>query len=186
MTTPKPTDIPGVGLPQPEPGSVAARIRAQLMIADFGVADVSGKLNIIGGGFQTVPRILLAPGAAPVMPGHAIIATFEVPPDLGTDEFSITLVLEDPTGPLQIPDPITGNSQALRISHVIPSAPLQIPGLPKKTLHSRAQVVLNIAPGLPVQAATLYAWVLEVDGYRTDQWRAEFWVTAEQQGPVLG
>lgn len=154
-------------------------MRALLLIADFANAE-SGKLNVIGGGWQVTARSL--EGNQLIVPPQAVVAMFEVPPEFINQQFSVTLVLEDSRGnPVELPGP--AGPQALRIGHVVSAPPSNIRGVPPGRVPGRAQIMVNIHPGLPLSADELHTWVLEVDGYRNPQWRTSFYVLPDPTAP---
>jgi hypothetical protein len=180
-----PSSLPA-GLGDPSPGSLAASARASVLIADFANIDGGGKLNVVGGAFQLVGRAPFVPGMPLGIGAMTVVAIIDVDYAHAGEQFSVVLTLKNSANePVQVPGPVEGQTQALRISQVATAtAGDQVP----KDAHLpiRCQVVANIGPGMPLEPSSQYYWELQVDGHSDRNWRAVFYVRADQTGPVLG
>jgi hypothetical protein len=170
--------------PGPEPGTIAADARVIVLVADFANTDATGKMNVIGGGWQVVSRQPLAPGVAG-LPGLCVVAIVELPPQHHNEQFAVSIALEDCDlgAPVRVPGP-NGQLQALRIQQIATANAPMVPGVPAHRINSRVQVVIGIPPGLPVEPGHRYRWVLELDGHEKGD--ATFHVTPEQPPAVVG
>lgn len=127
-----------------------------MLIADHAqVAD--GKLYVNGGGWSVVD---------PATPGYSIALLLMVPWDRAGAPLDLTLTLIDEDGhPVAAangaPVSISGRIEVQRPPAHPVGVPLQLP------------LVINV-PAQKLQAASLYAWTLNIDGQTRDEWRMTF------------
>lgn len=149
--------------------------RLALLLSDFASQDASGKVGLLGAGwsFTGTPT-----------PPQAVVALVEIPGELANEKFSISLVLNDEHGePVQLPDPITGEPRPLRVAQN--AVAVSAPGMPRRAPVT-VQVVINLAPGLPLTADRVYTWQASVDGETKTNWAASFYVVEPPAPPVVG
>jgi hypothetical protein len=168
-------------------GSIADTAKVAVVVAEFAVADPLGKLNMIGGAFQAIQRVVAGPGQPGVLPAMTVVVLVELPPEHHNQQYPLGLALKDERDKtVEVPGAVGGTSQALRIQQLVTAAPPSYPGLDQKRLWNRVQFVLNIQAGVPVEAGTVYSWVVEIDGHTRPEWRATFYVLPDQAKAVLG
>lgn len=172
--------------------SLAQEIRAILLLADYAAADASGKLNILGGGWQIAN--LLARGMTG--PQH-LLAIIDVPSRYLGEEFAISLSLFDELSGTVVriaPPPAPGaapqedaEKQAMRVQQLVKAEKPDVPGvrLPPD-FPGRIQTVLGFPDGLPLPPNGQFSWRLEVDGTHLKHWRAHFITTGPPPPPVIG
>lgn len=163
--------------------SIADDVSVALFIADYGVADASQKLNILGGAWQ----ICGLNAATGLTPPQTVVTILEVPAKYRGEQFALSLTLLNEAGdPVEVPGP-TGESQALRVQQLAKVDPPMAPGVHiPPHVPSRVQTILNLANGLPLAPNNLYRWELEVDGNRKPHWRVSFFVVGPPPPPVIG
>jgi hypothetical protein len=162
--------------------SLADEARVSLMLADFANADATGKLNIIGGGWQVTAR--LSTGMTPPI---CVIARVEVPASHYGEQIAWSMSLLGEAGDVvSLPGP-SGELQALRIQQLAKVEKPNVPGLflPPNSLRSQVQVVLNFSGGL-LLAPGAYSWLFEIDGNEEPHWNIEFVVLGPPAQPVIG
>lgn len=117
------------------------------------------------------------PQGSPGLPAPYVVALLDVPAAHIGEQFAVALTLENSRGEaVTIPGPVPGTQQAPRIQQLVVAGNPSAVGVPMHRMPGRVNVVINIQPGLPVDLADAYDWVLEVEGHRDPQWRARFWV----------
>ena len=143
-------------------GRRTAVYKVNLMLADAAqVAD--GKLYILGGGWDTI-----VPGAP-----FAVCGIIGIPWHEGTDWHSLRLELIDGDGEaVCVPMEEGGELKELVVDpppyratiapHVKPGTTLGWP------------FAMNVAPGLPLQAGTIYEWRISIDGKQQESWTLPF------------
>lgn len=161
--------------------SEAAIVR--LLIADYVSADAVGKLNLIGGGLSVIGmQTGQTPGAgtgntAP----FGVVVSIAAEPDMYGSECAFELILEDSSGEqVFLPNPGgKGVHHALRFAHDIvfeePDFP-QIPGVPKRSVPARVQLVIMFIAGLPLTPGNAYSWRVKIDHDSHDDWTEQFYV----------
>ena len=167
--------------------SDAATVR--LLLADYAVADVGGKLNAIGGGL-----VLLGINAmSGLTAGFALFVQVGVPPKFYNGECSVEILLEDASGGLVeiplAPGLPQQSGQAVRIGQAVRFEPPRLPlpvSAPPSYLPARAGWALNFATGLPLIPGQGYAWRVKIDDATKDDWVERFVVVGAPAGPVIG
>jgi hypothetical protein len=152
-------------------------VKINIILADIGVQDASGKLNLLGAGWSTI-------GVLPngLTSDIAIAVNIEVPWDQCNREldFAIELVDED-SQPFQVP--VGEEMQPLRLAQklVVPT----IPGAPNGTPGSH-NVLLQLKGGLPLTPGRSYKWRAVVDGKEDEAGEARFYVLRQPSTPTFG
>jgi hypothetical protein len=163
--------------------SIFSDCRVAVLLADYAVADASGKLNMLGAGFNITG--LQATG---LTPPQYVVTIVDVPARYIGQDFPVGLELKDDTNgqTVTVPGP-TGNLEALRIQQLAKADPPHVPGvyLPP-TLWSRVQFVMGFPNGLPLQPGGLYHWRVEIEGQHRPGWSAHFHVAGPPPAPVFG
>jgi len=153
-----------------------------ILLADYAAADAAGKLNVIGGGI-TIIGLTSTGTTSP----FSVVVTITVPPQLYNAECAVELQLEDSAGEIvALPGP--AEPQLMRIGQSIAFDEPTHKGapVPRRTLRSRQQFVLNFAAGLPLTLGLKYTWRVKIDATSRDSWTEEFFVPGPVPGPVLG
>jgi len=151
-------------------------------MADYAAVDSVGKLNIIGGGITIVP-----PTSTGLTTPLSVVVTITVPPEFYNEECSAEVQLEDASGSIvSLPGP--AEPQLMRIGQSLAFEEPNHRGatVPRRTLRSRHQFVLNFAAGLPLAVGQKYTWRVRIDGDSNQSWTEEFFVPGAAPGPVLG
>jgi hypothetical protein len=155
-------------------------VKVTVLLADMGQNDPSGKLNILGAGWN-----MTAVGPAGVTPDSALAVMLEAPWDKCNRplEVVLDLVTEDDAAvlvPLAGPD---SEPAALRISHSLVAVPA--PGAPNGSPGFVA-FIINLRGGLPLVPGNWYKWRAFVDKEHEPAWEARFYVQRQQQAPTIG
>jgi hypothetical protein len=165
--------------------SDAATVR--LFLADYAIADPTGKVNAIGAGLTAVA---INP-ASGLTAGFALFVQIGVPPEFYGVECAVEIALEDAGGQLvELPSQAPGlPAQPLRVGQAVRlNEPqfLQPVNAPTRYLPARIQWVLGFATGLPLAVAQGYRWRVRIDGETRDDWIERFVVLGPAAGPVIG
>lgn len=165
--------------------AVAERARVAVLLADYAAADAGGKINILGAGWAISG---IDPSTASTAP-QSVVVMIDSPPDLYGVDFAVTLTLRDGQGKaVRLPGPV-GQPESMRISQLVRAEEPQIApeaNVPRGTIWAHAQIVLNLAGGLPLSPGQLYSWQLDIDGTEDARWAAYFYVPGPRPGPVFG
>lgn len=157
----------------------------RIFIADYAASDSANKLNIIGGGVNTVG---IDPGTGQTAP-FSLVVSVAVPAAHYNEESAVELVLEGASGEVvSLPGP-SGEGQLMRIAQAVKfEEPRFPPGIhvPRKTVRARSQWVINFAAGLPLAVGQKYVWRVKIDTHSHDDWTEEVYVPGPVPGPVLG
>ena len=154
----------------------------RLLVADYAVVDVVGKMTVAGG----LVTVLAANPAFPGMTAPFWLAVWiSVPPTHYDAQCVVEMLLEDSSGaPVGFANP-QGERDEVRI---VQDVTFPKPNLPEQfseaegDLPARAQSVIAFSFGLPLPAGKRYAWRVQVDGESRDDWLEEFVVISQ---PVL-
>jgi hypothetical protein len=158
-----------------------------LLLADYAMADPTGKVNIIGGGVTIVGRLQDAQTTAPFSLG----VWLSVPADYYGAECLVEIRLQDKAGTLVTlpgtsPDmPATSLmiSQTAKFTAPTPAPHLRFPGRSLEDyLRGRFQVIIGFPNGLPLTAGEGYSWSVRLDEDARRDWTLEF-VVLEQLPP---
>ena len=165
---------------------VSDKVTVNLLIADYAGADQSGKLNVIGGGIQVVGFDPQTGVTAP----FAVVAELQFPSQVFNEDYSFELILEDAgdeavTLPGIVPG---GEHQTMRIGHNAKVEEPSFPGrnVPRRSLPSRANWVINLNTGIPLPPGQVYHWRVKIDLDTRDDWSLPFFVDGPQPPPVIG
>lgn len=163
-------------------GSIAESVRVVVVLADYALADASGKVNVLGAGWH-----LTGAGPDGLTPQQSLAVFFEVPPPYVGEQFAVAITLLDEADqPVQVPGP-EGELQPLRLQQLVQADRPQAAGVQlPPDLPAQTQIVLSLGGGLPLQPGQAYRWVVEVDGNTNPQWQAGFYVVAPPPPPVFG
>lgn len=153
-----------------------------ILLADYAAVDTAGKLNVIGGGV-TIIGLSNTGATSP----FSLVVTITVPPPLYNAECAIEVQLEDPAGEI-VSLPGSATPQLMRIGQSITFDEPNHKGVPvpRRTLRSRQQFVVNFAAGLPLTLGQKYTWRVKIDSASRDSWTEEFFVPGPVPGSVLG
>ncbi len=162
--------------------SIAEVIRVNIFLADYALADQSGKVNVLGAHW-----LLTGLGAQGATPQQALVVLFEVPASHTGEQFALSMTLSNGAGqPVQVAGP-TGEQQPLRAQQLVQAQRPQIPGVAlPSNLPGQGSVVMALLAGLPLAPGQLYTWRVEVDGNTHPQWEASFYVVGPPPPPVFG
>lgn len=152
-------------------------MKINVILADIGAQDASGKLNLLGAGWSQIS--VLPSGRTS---DFAVAVLMEAPWDKCNREIELVMELHDEDGkPVMIPGPV--DPQPLRISQqiIVPT----IPGSPNGS-PGTANMLMNLQGGLALYPGASYRWVLTIDGERDDAWTAGFFVQRQPAAPTIG
>lgn len=158
--------------------------RVVVLLADYAVADASGKLNVLGAGF-TITALQPNTGLTAAM---FVTIMVDVPPKHISKDFPLSIELRDTdTDQAVSVAGATGNPDVLRVQQLVKASPTHIPGayLPD-TLWSRVQLVMGFPNGLPLQPGGFYHWRVEIEGQHRPDWSAHFHVIGPPPPIVFG
>jgi len=155
-------------------------IRGHILIADFANVDAASKVNILGGNLSflgTGPDGMTAPVTV-----YAIL----ISPSALDEPVAVEIVLVDASGhPVLMPTQ-DGKTQALRVAQNIEFQAPTLPGIliPKGSVETSSQMILNFPNGLPLQSGSSYTWRLQVDHDVIAS--AAFYIPQPPAAPVIG
>lgn len=141
-------------------------MKATLLLADVGTSDASGKLNVLGAGWQVT--------AGPPVPPQALAVLLEVPWSRVGQQVPIVLTLTDADGQPVLVGGADGQPVPLTLQQAVEAS--AVPGLPEGA-PVLVRVLLNLQ-GLPLEGNQSYRWELQVDGETREDWSAGFHVVA--------
>lgn len=154
-----------------------------VVLGDYIAIDASGKLNILGGGFN-VTSMQVTGTTGPMY----IAAIVDVPSKHLGHEFVISLELRDHDTHTAVMLPTPGGSlEAVRVQQITRADKPNIPGvyLPPE-IFGRCLTLVGFANGIPLLPGRTYDWHLEVDGQHRKGWLAKFHVAGPPPAPVFG
>lgn len=156
-----------------------------VFLADYIGVDASGKLNILGQGFQ-ITGLQPSGTTAP----QFVATTIDFPARYAGSSASISLELIDVTDQsvVKVPSPAGGAPEALRAAQLVQlqRSNVAVPGFVVPEIPCRAQIVMGFPNGLPLIPGKQYEWRVSVDGKRRKGWVARFSVLAPAPPPVVG
>lgn len=159
--------------------------RVAIFLADYAMADVINKVNVIGAGWAVAGHDL----ASGSIPPQTLVVFVDLPPAFYGHDFTISLqLLDGKSAVVELPGPI-GEPQALRVAQIIRAEePVFPPGsnIPKGVVWTHHQIIFALANGLPVPPNDLYTWTVEIDGEARDIWATSFYVPGPPPPPVVG
>jgi hypothetical protein len=152
-------------------------VKVNVILADMGQNDPSGKLNILGAGWSVT-----GVQANGLSPNSALAIFIEVPWDKCNRELELVIELLSEDGePVMLPLP--EGLQPLRIAHkVVITTP---PGAPNGSDGHHAELV-NLVGGLPLSPGTWYRWRVSIDDEHREGWEAKFFVRRQPTAPSFG
>jgi hypothetical protein len=176
--------------------SLAQELRVTLVLADYANTDASGKVNLIGGGWQItniMPNGMTGP--------QYLLTLIDVPARHLGEEFATGWSLFDektgsvvrmpaaPPGQVVPPGPsgLGAPTQALRVQQLVKAEKPSIPNLHlPPDFQGRIQTILAFPEGLPLSPNGQFSWRLEVDGTHLKHWRVTFITAGPPPPPVIG
>jgi hypothetical protein len=157
-----------------------------LLMSDFAVADQLGKLQVVGGGLQTLTR----DHNTGTTTAFAVTVGQSFPSALGGEQYVFELVLEDSAGkPVELPAaPAGAVSSVIRFGQTmqVEEPNVRGTGVARHAIPARSQVVVYFNTGLPLATGQVYTWRARIDGESKPEWTWVFVVPAPPAGPVLG
>lgn len=163
---------------------IADDARVAIALADYASVDGSGKVNLLGAGWQVTG---VQPETGLTGPQTAVVF-IEIPARHVNDDFALTMTLVDASGQaVMVPGP-AGDLQPLRIAKIMKTEEPSFVGwnVPRHAMPCRVQVLANFPGGLPLAANSAYAWQIDIDGDARPAWKVEFFVAGPPPGPVIG
>jgi hypothetical protein len=163
---------------------VSGDAAVQVLVADYAAVDSAGKINIIGGGLNSIGYVPNMGQTAP----FAVVVRISVPPKHYNAECSVEILLEDSAGnAVQLPGP-TGEAQVVRVGQAVRFEEPILPGIsvPRHVLRSRQQWVLAFNTGLPLTLGQRYVWRVKIDTETREDWTEEVFVPGQAAGPIFG
>ncbi len=149
----------------------------RIVLADVGLADPAGKLNLLGAGWN-VTQILPTGGT----PDSAVAVFVEVPWDLCNRELRLTLeLLDQDLNPVTVQTP--DGPSTIRISQTIVVS--STPGAPNGS-DGQAAVIVAIRGGLPLAPGSWYKWRAFIEDHNDLAGEAKFFVQRQPGMPTFG
>jgi hypothetical protein len=158
--------------------SDSAHVR--IVIADYAVADPTGKLTMVGAGIG-ITGINPATGqTAPL----AVVAIIDFDPKFIGESPAVELALETSEGQLVA---LPGQPGPLRVGTSEKLNPTLLPGanVPNHAVRPKATILMMFQNGLPLTAGTGYLWRVRVDQDTRPEWTETIYVPTASAGPVL-
>jgi hypothetical protein len=152
-------------------------VKINVILADAGTQDPTGKLNLLGVGWSVT-----AVGPNGLTADSAVAVFLEVPWDKANRELEVVLQLfDDDRSPFLLPTP--AGAQPLRIAQkvVVPIAS----GAPNGS-SGIANLLAQFQGGLPLSPGNWYCWRVTVDDESNDAWTARFFVRRQPSMPSFG
>lgn len=137
---------------------------ATVMIADFVNVDAAGKVNIIGGGIQSLG---LNPATALTAPFSVFVNITVSIPLFSDSAAAVEVVLVDTDGqPVTVAGP--EGQGIMRFTQDLDFRPSGEPNIqhPPLGFPGSSNIVLNFSGGLPLNAGETYEWVVLLDQMR--------------------
>lgn len=163
--------------------SIFTDAQVTILLADYAGADVSGKLNIVGGNV----RFLGSQGTGASAP-FCLAVQVDVPAKHAGTDYALAIEIVDVTvgRPVSLPGP-DGQLQPLRAQQVVSVEPVQVPpGFTRPDdAYISANVVMNFANGLPLTPGHSFEAKVQIDG-QSRHWFYRFHLLAPQSGMVFG
>jgi hypothetical protein len=152
-------------------------VKVTLLLADMGQNDPTGKLNILGAGWN-----ITAVGPAGVTPDAALAVFIEAPWDRCNRPLEIVLdLVSEDDEPVVVP--LGTEPGPLRITHSLVAVPA--PGAPNGSPGFNS-FLINLRGGLPLAPGNWYRWRAFVDKEHEGSWEARFYVQRQQTAPTFG
>jgi hypothetical protein len=148
--------------------SDSAHVR--IVLADYAVADVGGKITMVGGNLGIIG---INPPTGATAP-FTVVAMVSFDPKHAGESPAIELSLETEGGQL-----VTLPSDRL-------DAPsLQGANVPTQAVRPKKQILMQFQNGLPLAAGTGYRWRIKIDQNSHPEWTELFYVPTASPGPVF-
>jgi hypothetical protein len=162
------------------------RASLSMSLADYAVTDQLGKLHIIGGGLQVLPR----DHASGLTAAFALVVSMTFAPDLFSLRYAFEVELEEANGaPVRLAQvPPGAASDPVRFGqHMTVEEPDLTPwGAPRRALPAHTQIVVYFNTGLPLPAGRPLLWRARIDGESKEIWTLPFFVPGPPAAPGIG
>lgn len=130
-------------------------MKINVLLADVGTSDSSGKLNLLGAGWS---QMSVLPNG--MTSDFAVAVFLEVPWDKCNRELKLVLELQTQDGQVvSLPTPAGPSAVRVKQGVVVPT----LPGAPNGSWGSACYLV-NFKGGLPLSPGNWYRWVVTADG----------------------
>jgi hypothetical protein len=158
--------------------SDSAHVR--IFLADYAVADSSGKFTLVGGGITIIGVLPTTGMTAP----FSVLALMTFDPKFIGESPAMELALETDTGQLVT---LPGQPGPLRIAVAEKLNPtiLQGANVPNEAVRPKHQMLMQFQNGLPLSVGTGYRWRITIDQQTHPEWTEGFYVPTASPGPVL-
>ena len=152
-------------------------MKINIILADLGAQDASGKLNLLGAGWSYI-------GVLPsgLTSDIAVAVTIEVPWDQCNRELDFVLELIDDDGKA-FEVPVGDERKPVRLSQKLVVA--TTPGAPNGTPGS-ATVLVQLQGGLPLTPGRSYRWRAVLGNNEDEAGEARFFVLRQPSVPTFG
>lgn len=165
---------------------VSDAARVSVLLADYALADVTGKLNAIGAFFD-MTALDANTGMTPQQT-LAVIVTVPVRYAEIVFDLCVELIRFDTGGVATFPAMPGAEPQALR---VVQQTMCNKPMVPAGVVvpdgaRARANSVLGFSQGLQLPPGITYSWRVSIDGATRPDWETSFSIAAPLPLPVVG
>lgn len=164
---------------------IADNASIEVVVADFALAEPSGKVNILGAGVATL-------GFDPqqgITSRFSVVVFIHVPSNLLPAEYTLEIALYSGGELVQLPSPFGGASEALRIGQVVQQEKANNPAMSvaqREHTGARHLSVIDLGNGLPLIPGGIYEWVVRIDGDEDSKVTYPFSVAGPPPAPVIG
>jgi hypothetical protein len=160
--------------------AVSDTAHVRIFLADYGVADNTGKLTMVGAGVNIIG---INPASGTTAPFTVVAAVSFDPGHIGESP-AIELSLETETGELVT---LPGDPGPLRVSTAekLDAPTLQGANIPNHAVRPKKQMLMQFQNGLPLAAGNGYRWRIRIDQKTSPEWVEWFYVPTASPGPVF-
>ncbi len=158
---------------------IANSAQVSIFLADFANAEPTGKVNVIGAGWQVMTMAEAGSTAA-----HSLVVLISMAPTFGDVEIGTTLTLRDDEGSVVEVPGTNGELQPVHVSQRVKLKRPPLEGMPQPAkLWSQGKLVVSLPTGLPLKVDHEYEWIFEIDEVSEGRWFAPFFVVHPSRLP---